>query len=127
MKRDMDLIRTMLLAIEMDDRYDAASLHALEGPSDFGVHDKSFEEVAYHLQMIVDRGLIYGKRSNIAPIYGGLTMAGHDFLDSVRDPEIWRQTKDAAGKAGGFTLDLLVDLAKGLVKTQLKRLTGIEL
>jgi hypothetical protein len=56
-----------------------------------------------------------------------LSWAGDDFLDSVRDPEIWRQTKEGAKKAGGFTVELLGDLAKGLIKTQIKKHTGVEL
>ena len=49
----------------------------------------------------------------------------HDFLDSVRDPETWAKTKKAAAGAGGFTVELLRDLAKGFVKKQIEeKLTG---
>ncbi|MDQ6867300.1 MAG: DUF2513 domain-containing protein [Pseudomonadota bacterium] len=40
----------------------------------------------------------------------------HDFLDSIRDPDLWNKTKKGAKAAGGFTMDLLADLAKGLIK-----------
>ena len=56
-----------------------------------------------------------------------LTPAGHDFLDSVRDPETWAKTKKAAVGAGGFTLDLLKDLAKGFLKKQIEDRTGVRL
>ena len=59
-----------------------------------------------------------GAKSDAIPI-AGLTWRGHDFLDSVRDPEIWRKTKEGATKAGGFTLDLLMDLAKAIIKAKL--------
>jgi hypothetical protein len=36
-----------------------------------------------------------------------LTAAGHDYLDTIRDPEIWRQTKEGARAAGGFTIEML--------------------
>ena len=42
-----------------------------------------------------------------------LTPAGHDFLDSVRSPEVRKKTKIGAEAAGGFTMDLLKDLARG--------------
>ena len=54
-----------------------------------------------------------------------LTSEGHDFLDSVRDPEIWRRTKAGAVKAGGFTVDILKELAKSLIKAAIQQhLTG---
>ena len=59
--------------------------------------------------------------------YKGLTWAGHDFLDSVRDPEVWSKTKKGAMAAGGFTVDLLKDLAKGLVRKQIEDRTGVTL
>ena len=40
-------------------------------------------------------------------------MAGHQYLEMIRDPEIWRQTKESAQKIGSFSLDVLSALAKG--------------
>lgn len=57
----------------------------------------------------------------------GLTYAGHDLLDAIRDPEVWRRTKAAAGATGAWTLDLLKDLATAYVKLKLKEATSIEL
>jgi hypothetical protein len=56
-----------------------------------------------------------------------LTPRGHDFLDSVRDPAIWHETKEGVKKAGGFTLELLGALAKGLVVKKIEHHTGIKL
>ena len=60
-------------------------------------------------------------------IVRGLTWNGHDFLDSIRDPKIWAKTKSGAAAAGGFTVDLLKDLAKGLVRKQIEEYTGVKL
>ena len=46
---------------------------------------------------------------------------------SVRDDAVWRKTKEGALAAGGFTFELLASLAKGLVKKQIEKHTGIEL
>jgi hypothetical protein len=56
-----------------------------------------------------------------------LSMDGHDFLDSIRDPDVWNKTKKGALAAGGFTLNLLNDLAKGLIKKKIEDSTGIKL
>jgi hypothetical protein len=59
--------------------------------------------------------------------FARLSWAGHDFLDSVRDREIWAKTKNGALAAGGFTIDLIADLAKGFLKKQIEDRTGVEL
>jgi hypothetical protein len=59
--------------------------------------------------------------------FTGLSWAGCEYLDSVRDPEVWHKTKETANAVGGFTLDLLKKLAEGLIKMQIKKHTGIEL
>jgi Hypothetical protein (DUF2513) len=59
--------------------------------------------------------------------FSGLTWAGHDYLDAVRDPEIWKKVRQTTDAAGGFTLELVKDLAKGFIKTQIKKHTGMEL
>ena len=56
-----------------------------------------------------------------------LSWAGSDFLDSIRDEEIWKNTKAGAAKVGGFTFDLIKQLASGLVRTQLEKHTGVKL
>jgi hypothetical protein len=56
-----------------------------------------------------------------------LTWKAHDFLDSVRDPEIWEKTRKGIEDAKGFTFDLIRDLAKGFVKKQIEDYTGVRL
>ena len=49
------------------------------------------------------------------------------FLGAIRDPEIWAKTKKGAAAAGGFTMELLRDLAKGFIKKQVEELTGVKI
>ena len=46
---------------------------------------------------------------------------------SIRDPDVWNKTKKGALAAGGFTLNLLNDLAKGFIKKKIEDSTGIML
>nr|WP_264159203.1 DUF2513 domain-containing protein [Burkholderia vietnamiensis] len=48
-------------------------------------------------------------------------------MDSIRSPEVWAKTKAGALAAGGFTVELLGDLAKGFIKKQIEDRTGIKL
>ncbi|MNE98660.1 hypothetical protein D3C80_1972110 [compost metagenome] len=56
-----------------------------------------------------------------------LTYKGHEFLDTVRDPEVWRRTKEGAEKAGVAGLAMLLELGKAYGKQLLKERLGLEL
>ena len=129
MKRDMDTVREILLRLEALETPvgSAHFLSVFEEP--LATAGDSPDSVAYHMRLLMDAGFIDQTKTQGAQDFGlrGLTWQGHDFLDSTRDPEIWRQTKEGASKAGGFTVELLADLAKGLIKTQIEKYTGIKL
>jgi hypothetical protein len=125
LKRDMDLVRELLLKIE--EAPPRSSWKAIVTTKD----DDEGEKALWHLALIEEGGLV---RSTPVYIQGfrlpenlELTWEGHDFLDSIRDPKIWEATKKGADAAGGFTIDLLKDLAKGLVTKQIEDWTGVKL
>ncbi len=125
MKRDMDLIRSILLKVEADCKPMSVTSFMSD---DFKEHD--WKTVRGHMQLLEDARYFYeceqalsGDKHSV----WGITWAGHDFLDTVRNDEIWEMTKDRAKAAGGFTVELLGDLAKGFIKTQIKKQTGVEL
>lgn len=126
MKRDMDLIRDLLLAIEADNRLNGIT-HLEPEIGEFGVTESNFYEVAYHLTLLIEAGFIEGRRGMRMPIITRLTWAGHDFADSIRDPEVWAKTKKGAMAAGGFTVELLRDLAKGFIRKKVEEMTGVQL
>ncbi|STR45695.1 DUF2513 domain-containing protein [Iodobacter fluviatilis] len=145
MKRNMDLVRSILLELE-------GRTPNLTKNDDFGYN---LEEVAtelatdkntltHHLTLMFEAGLIDGwalrglahppgKALRLDSDYvfhvvpRHLTWEGHEFLDSVRDAEIWMYTKSTAVSVGSFGFDTLKDLAKGFIKTKIKNHTGIEL
>lgn len=127
MKRDMDLVRDLLLAIESHPTLaDGSQVLVVDTPERLGLPDRSLEEIHYHLEMMIKKGLVEGEL-NLMEMVSGLTWEGHDFLDSIRDPAIWQATKDGAKKAGGFSLELLGALAKGLIKKKIEEHTGVQL
>lgn len=115
MKRDLDLIRKMLLAAE-------------EAPSGFAPKFE-FEgytdaQIGYHSYLLIDAGLASGAdvttHGSDGPeaLLSSLTWEGHEFIDAARDESRWNKAKSiVAEKGGGVTLDvlkaLLVKLAKG--------------
>ena len=94
MKRDMDLVRLILLEIEgfYIDGYEASS-------------------VKYNGELLLQAGLIdkFCEDSIGELTAGQLTWEGCDYLDKIRDNSIWKQTKDAIKEKG---LPLVFDTIK---------------
>lgn len=121
MRRDMDIVRSILLAVS-----DASGpVKEVEGipRSDFAFHAQILEEAGFVAAAIMSTG----KMPATEALIWRLTWAGHDFADAVRSPEVWAKTKKGVEEAGGFTVDLLKDLAKGFLKKQIEDLTGVKL
>lgn len=89
MKRDMDLIRKMILQIE-------------DSPTGRWPGNKGFEEydpdqIGYHAYLIIDAGLATGidmkRMNNTGPLYqlAHLTSSGHDFAEAARNEFIWNE------------------------------------
>lgn len=107
MKRDMDLIRLILLKIEED--YVSTALYNIE----IDGYDK--ETIAYHCKILHEAGFVsnYGSQYADNALYsfgvGSLTWEGNEFLDKIRDDSFWGKTKDAIKKKG---LPLVLDTVK---------------
>jgi hypothetical protein len=100
------------------------------GDARIAVEGYSTDQIGYHLALLREAGLINCPETR--PIAAGigfrrLSWEGHDFLDAVRDSKIWEKTKSGAAAAGGFTMELLRDLAKGFVRKQIEEYTGVKL
>lgn len=121
--RDMDLIRKLLLQLETVDF--SLGSYVIVSPEIDGYNSN---QIDHHFELMCDAGFLNGKESmQLATglAFRGITWEGYEFLDSIRDDEVWNRTKDGLNRAGGFTFDLLKDLAKGYVKKQVEEKTGI--
>jgi len=129
MKRDMDLIRDLLLFFESKPEYDGISKYQLDSKDleELNFDDRTTEEIFYNINKLIEANFLIGQLTFNNPIVSGLTWKGHDFLDSIRDPEIWKKTKEGAKRAGGFSVELLKDLAIGLLKKQIEEYTDIKI
>ena len=97
---------------------------------EFAVEGKIADHIDYHLRLIGEAGFVEELGQGFASgdfRFRRLSWAGHDFLDSVRDADIWKATKQGVDDAKGFTFDMLRDLAKGLLKKKIEVHTGVQL
>jgi hypothetical protein len=116
MKRDMDLIRAMLLTIESDAHGFAPKIE---------ISGYTQEQVNYHAVLLGEAGLAkvhdvttMGSDSPEAKITR-LTWAGHEFLDSARQNQTWNLAKDAIGKIGGASIDVWIAWLTAHIKNSL--------
>lgn len=127
MKRDFDYVRKLLLDIEGGQtEFETIEPDDEEEQGDSDREDK--ERLGYHLHIMSQAGLIDVMSVTFGGYYlRGLTWEGHDFLDTIRDPEVWRKTKEGAGKVGGLTFGLVKDLGTAYLKHVAKERLGLDL
>ena len=118
----MDLVRTILLAVEGGQR----ELNASRG---LAGSDASPDALEYHYRLLRQAGLIDVLATSLASTLHlhGLTWEGHDFLETIRDPEVWKRTKEGASKVGGWSFEFLKDMAIAYGKQVAKERLGLEL
>lgn len=127
MKRDMDVIRTLLLKVEARHR-GMGTVTFDYADEDISIEGRHPTEICGHLTLLVEAGFVRGRVTTSGEfMLDGVTWSGHDFIDSVRDEEVWRRTKEGVNLAGGFTFDLMKGLARGFLKKKIQDLTGIEM
>lgn len=115
MKRDMELIRKMLIAIEDHPDVYAPDPLKIEGYSD--------EVIGYHAYLLIDAGLArgddtteMGRTSPIAIIFK-LTWAGHEFCQAAREETRWKKAMGfVAEKGGSITFTVLTELLASLMR-----------
>lgn len=120
LKRDMELVRKLFFMIENqeDDRRE------LVVPKEY---DK--DVVAYHLKILdqagyVESNITYASNS-VLWMSATLTWEGHEFLDSIKNDNIWRKTKEGI-KEKGFELgNVPFEILKEFASLQLKNFFGL--
>lgn len=124
MKRDMDLVREILLAVERSDADPIDSIQIV-------IPNYTLTQVSYHVHIMEEAGLVEALDLSSDDGYDfepkRLTWHGHEYLDTIRDPAIWRETKKQMEAAGGFSLDLVKAIAKGFIKKKIEQHTGVSL
>ena len=131
MKRDWDLIREILLYEESRQNSSKSADEAilevelLEAWGD--------DKTTYHYALLIEAGFLNGTVTETEEGYTtfvdcvGIKWAGHDLLDSIRDNGIWEKTKTGASKIGGWSIEIIKDLAAAYIKQKAKENLGFDL
>lgn len=108
MKRDMDLVRKIMLAVEASERPLDSSLIRIGGYTG--------EMITEHMRLLNEAGLIegisaYSVEHKLKWIELRLTWNGHDFLDAARNESIWTETvTEVRRKSGAVPFEVLKGL-----------------
>lgn len=118
MKRDMDLIRQILLKLEEHEHGYAPDRLKVAGCSD--------EQLGYHIHLMGQAGLLevidvtHNASTSPQTIPTRITWDGHEFLDAARSDTIWVRAKERlAGTLGSVSIDVLKSLLVVLAKDAL--------
>lgn len=115
MKRDPELIRALMLALEAPEGAEILCLPDIDGYSP--------GQVQHHFRLLLEADLVaagYTSADGRRWLALRLTWRGHDYLDAIYDPVIWRQTKKAMGKLGSWSLATMGTIAKALMLSQIE-------
>lgn len=113
MKRDLDLVREILLWMEAQP--EGRNCNTWE----FDIPGRSEKDIGYHAYLMHQAGLIIAydttSMSDDAPSWAPLmlTWGGHEFIDAAKDNGIWEKAKkNIIGPAASVSFTLLLEWLK---------------
>lgn len=119
MKRDLDLVRQILQALEVQE----VGRHP---GSAFAIEERDQLEVMFHVHLMEQAGLVLAMRLGHVgePIPTAfptsITWAGYEFLDASRDNKIWAKAKKhVIEPAGSVSFSFLLEWLKAEAKNRL--------
>jgi hypothetical protein len=117
-KRDLELVREILIAIEANNDWRGAEVPQIAG--------RDRHSVCHHIEFLAQAGYLSVQnestpdRKDFHWIH--LIWNGHEFLDALRNETVWAQVKEKKKSAGG---SLSFELAKELGITLARQALGL--
>lgn len=123
MRKNIDLIRYIMIYLE--DEMKAGTIYSIDN-IDFTkfLNDVNKDMINEHLMLLLDNEFIDAvyagnKFSPSTFVIKRITNKGHDFLDALRNDDIWNKVKEKATSVGGVTLSIMIELGKEYLKQKL--------
>ena len=126
MKLNYDCARSVLLTVEKSKTIDEElNLNPLTLETIFEQFPKYEDnEILYTIENLKEVGYINATVSFAAGHFiegtvSCITYSWHEYLDNIREPEVWRKVKAMLKNAGAITLPLISQAAQMLIGSQL--------
>lgn len=122
MKLNPDCMRAVLFYIEENQHMKSDRIQQLLSSQIASALENKFsrEDVYYSVKQLCDSYYLSGKpHSTIDASYlvMDITPRGHDFIENVRNEEIWNETKQRANKIGNFSLGVISEIAVNVISS----------
>ena len=117
MKRNMDLVRLIMLKLQDHEHGDAQSSLHIDNFSD--------EEINYHCFIMNEAGLIVATDTtsscSLSPeaMPLRLTWNGHEFIENAQNEKVWAETKQAVSKLGDVSFTVWASVLSKVVMENL--------
>ena len=74
-------------------------------------------DISYAVEKLGEAGLLktnikWNLLTNHVIVIDDISYEGHEFIEKIREPKIWKKTKDISSKAGAFSIKLLGTIAE---------------
>jgi len=119
MKRDLNLIRLIMLEQEGSEIIDdLKTMFATE-------YGQGFEQIyKKHIVLLIESNLLDGQyrfltNGTVQVTVNRITWAGYEYLDNIRDNEVWAKTKTMLGRFGSAALPIVQQVAGEIIKSAL--------
>lgn len=126
MKLNYDCARSVLLTVEKSNTIDEElNINPLTVETIFEQLPKYEDsEILYTIEKLKEAGYInaalqFAAGHFIDGAVSSITYSGHEYLDNIREPEVWRKVKAMLKNAGAITLPLISQAAQMLIGSQL--------
>lgn len=126
MKLNYDCVRSVLLTVEKSKTIDEElNINPLTVETIFEQLPKYEDsEILYTIEKLKEAGYInaalqFAAGHFIDGAVSSITYSGHEYLDNIREPEVWRKVKAMLKNAGAITMPLISQAAQMLIGSQL--------
>lgn len=110
MRRDPDLVRAILLAVEAHGTDTGWPVDVYRVLTNYDA-----DSINYHVHLLAEAKYITAILNVKGALPSSLTWAGHELLDATRDEKVWAEVKRRLGPVGSFTLEIIGELAKSVI------------
>lgn len=144
MKLNLDCVRQILLCVEENTGLRKSCFFVDSGlekgevivgndpvpPPDYQsklLEEFSNDELIYHINYCVESKLLSANSQlGLYQIFiADLTPKGHDFLENIRDSQVWSGIKNIATKVGSKSLESVIQIASNVITQLIKAQFGL--
>lgn len=127
MKLNHDCVRDLLIFIEDNLTY-GHFIYANEVP----IGNYSSDEILYSADKLLEAGLIDGTKKVFLDSGGipqirikSITWDGHEFLDNIRDKNVWEKSKGILSKFSSVSIEIVRNVAAQVISNMVKSQMGL--